>query len=80
MATAQAAVVKLAEVLDAGTVDSGAVGTAALDAFQPQAAMHAQTLVDAVAARVILTALQREMVTAMANRSPATNRCGRGGQ
>jgi Spy/CpxP family protein refolding chaperone len=79
LATAKTAAAKLAELFDAGTVDSGAVRAAALDAFQPQAAMHAQMLVDAVAVRRILTASQREMVTAMANRSPATNRCGHGG-
>ena len=74
MATAEAAAAKLAELFDAGTVDSGAVRAAALDAFQPQAAMHAQMLVDAAAARLILTASQREMVAAMAKR------CGHGGQ
>jgi Spy/CpxP family protein refolding chaperone len=72
MATAKTAAAKLAELFDAGTVDSGAVRAAALDAFQPQAAMHAQMLVDAVAVRRILTASQRERVTAI--------RCGRGGQ
>ncbi len=74
MATAEATAAKLAELFDAGTVDSGAVRAAALDAFQPQAAMHAQMLVDVVAVRRILTASQREMVAAMANR------CGHGGQ
>ncbi len=72
MATAKAAAAKLAELFDAGTVDSGAVRAAALEAFQHQAAMHAQMLVDAVAVRRILTASQRERVTAI--------RCGRGGR
>ncbi len=78
MATAEAAAAKLAELFDAGTVDSGAVRAAALDAFQPQAAMHAQMLVDAVAVRRILTASQREMVAAMAIRSHSAGRCASG--
>jgi hypothetical protein len=78
MATAEAAAAKLAELFDAGTVDSGAVRAAALDAFQPQAAMHAQMLVDAAAARLILTASQREMVADMAIRSHSAGRCASG--
>ncbi len=78
MATAKSAAAKLAELLDAGTVDSGAVRAAALDAFQPQAAMHAQMLVDAVAVRRILTASQREMVADMAIRSHSGGRCAGG--
>jgi Spy/CpxP family protein refolding chaperone len=80
MATARAAAEKLTELFDGETVDSAAVRAAALDAFEPQAAMHAQMLVDAAVVRGILTAAQRETVTAMAMRSPATNHCGRGGQ
>lgn len=78
MATAEAAAAKLAELFDAGTVDSGAVRAAALDAFQPQAAMHAQMLVDAAAARLILTASQRKMVADMAIRSHSAGRCASG--
>jgi Spy/CpxP family protein refolding chaperone len=78
MATATAAAEKLAELFDAGTVDSGAVRAAALDAFQPQAVMHAQMLVDAVAVRRILTASQREMVADMAIRSHSVGRCASG--
>ncbi len=78
MATAEAAAAKLAELFDAGTVDSGAVRAAALDAFQPQAALHAQMLVDAAAARLILTASQREMVADMAIRSHSAGRCASG--
>ncbi len=78
MATAKAAAEKLAELFDAGTVDSGAARAAALDAFQPQAAMHAQMLVDAVAVRRILTASQREMVADMAIRSHSVGRCASG--
>ncbi len=78
MATAKAAAEKLAELFDAGTVDSGAVRAAALDAFQPQAAMHAQMLVDAVAVRRILTASQREMVADMAIRSHLVGHCASG--
>ena len=78
MATAKTAAAKLAELFDAGTVDSGAVRAAALDAFQPQAAMHAQMLVDAVAVRRILTASQREMVADMAIRSHSAGHCASG--
>lgn len=78
MATAKTAAAKLAELFDAGTVDSGAVRAAALDAFQPQAAMHAQMLVDAVAVRRILTASQREMVADMAIRSHSVGHCASG--
>ncbi len=78
MATAEAAAAKLAELFEAGTVDSGAVRAAALDAFQPQAAMHAQMLADAAAARLILTASQREMVADMAIRSHSAGRCASG--
>lgn len=78
LATAEAAAEKLAELFDAGTVDSGAVRATALDAFQPQAAMHAQMLVDAVAVRRILTASQRDMVADMAIRSRSVGRCASG--
>ena len=78
MAAGKAAAEKLAELFDAGTVDSGAVRATALDAFQPQAAMHAQMLVDAVAVRRILTASQRDMVADMAIRSRSVGRCASG--
>ncbi|MCH8143868.1 MAG: periplasmic heavy metal sensor [Gemmatimonadetes bacterium] len=78
MAAGKAAAEKLAELFDAGTVDSGAVRATALDAFQPQVAMHAQMLVDAVAVRRILTASQRDMVADMAIRSRSVGRCASG--
>lgn len=78
LATAEAMAERLAELLDAAALDSTAIRAAALDTFQPQAAMHAQMLVDAVAVRRILTASQREMVADMAIRSHSVGHCASG--
>lgn len=78
LATEEAAADRLAELFDTAALDSTAIRVAALDAFQPQAAMHAQMLVDAVAVRRILTASQREMVADMAIRSHSVGRCASG--
>ncbi len=78
LATVEAATERLAELFDAAALDSTAIRAAASDAFQPQAAMHAQMLVDAVAVRRILTASLREMVADMAIRSHSVGRCASG--
>ncbi len=78
LATAEAAADRLAELFDIAALDSTAIRAAALDTFQPQAAMHAQMLVDAVAVRRILTASQRELVADMAIRSHSVGHCASG--
>ena len=78
MATARAAAEKLTDLFDSDTVDSAAVRAAALDAFESQAAMHAQILVDAAVVRGILTAAQREKLTDTESGIESADRCGSG--
>jgi len=50
----------LSDLFDAEPLDTAAIRSAALEAYQMHAAMHAQMLVDAAAVRTILTSAQRE--------------------
>jgi Spy/CpxP family protein refolding chaperone len=50
----------LSDLFDAEPLDTAAIRSAAMEAYQMHAAMHAQMLVDAAAVRTILTPAQRE--------------------